>query len=79
MAQGHAARAAVGASDIENAEARAIDYLQGWRSCVPVYEAVLAYDLAAAYARITAPTMVLELRTTQEKHIAGQAERVCAR
>jgi len=64
-------------ADIENAEARAIDFLQGWRSAVPVYEAVLSYDLEQAYRSIVSPTLVLELRTTQEAHIGGQAERVC--
>ena len=64
-------------ADIENAEARAIDFLQGWRSAVLVYEAVLSYDLEKAYQRIVSPTLVLELRTTQEAHIGGQAERVC--
>lgn len=64
--------------DVENAEARTIDYVQGWRSCVPVYEAVLAYDLAAAYSRITVPTLVLELLTAHEQHIGGQAARVSA-
>ena len=64
-------------ADIENAEARAIDFLQGWRSAVPVYEAVFSFDLEQAYRRIVSPTLVLELRTTQEAHIGGQAERVC--
>ena len=64
-------------ADIENAEARAIDFLHGWRSAVPIYEAVLSYDLEQAYRRIITLTLVLELRTTQEAHIGGQAERVC--
>jgi pimeloyl-ACP methyl ester carboxylesterase len=66
------------ATDIQNAEARVIDFVLGWRSAVPVYEAVFAFDLADAYARISCPTLVLELRTAQEAHIGGQAERVCA-
>jgi pimeloyl-ACP methyl ester carboxylesterase len=65
-------------ADVENAEARAIDFVQGWRSAVPVYEAVFAFDLAGAYRRIVAPTLVLELRTSGEAHLAGQAEKVCA-
>jgi pimeloyl-ACP methyl ester carboxylesterase len=65
-------------ADIANAEARAIDFIQGWRSAVPVYEAVFAFDLAGAYRRIAAPTLVLELRTRGEAAIAGQAEKVCA-
>lgn len=64
-------------ADIENAEARLLDYLQGWRSCASVYEAVLAYDLAAGYSRIRNPTLVLELLTAQERHLGGQAQRIC--
>jgi pimeloyl-ACP methyl ester carboxylesterase len=71
----HAAR--VTQADIDNAEARLIDYVQGWRSSAPVYEAVLAYDLAAGYARIRNPTLVLELLTEQERDIGGQARRIC--
>ncbi|VTU33557.1 AB hydrolase superfamily protein YvaM [Variovorax sp. PBL-H6] len=70
--------AVVSPNDVENAEARIIDFVQGWRSCVPVYEAVMAYDLAAAYGRIKVPTMILELLTAQEKHIGGQASRICS-
>ena len=65
-------------ADIEHAEARAIDFVQGWRSAVPVYEAVFAFDLADAYRRIMAPTLVLELRTKGESDIAGQAQKACA-
>lgn len=63
--------------DIKNAEARAIDFVLGWRSCVPVYEAVFSYDLEHAYRSIKQRTLVLELCTKQEAHLAGQAERVC--
>lgn len=68
---------AVKPADIENAEARLIDYMQGWRSCAPMYDAVLAYDLAAGYGRIGQPTLVLELLTEQERHFGGQAWRIC--
>jgi pimeloyl-ACP methyl ester carboxylesterase len=68
----------VQASDVANAEARLIDYVQGWRACVPVYEAVFAYDLEDAYRRIVQPTLVLELLTAQEAAIGGQAARVGA-
>lgn len=64
-------------ADVENAEARVIDYLHGWRSAVPVYDAIMAFDLADAYKRIKCPTLVLELRTAQEADIGGQAQRVC--
>jgi pimeloyl-ACP methyl ester carboxylesterase len=63
--------------DVENAEARVIDYLLGWRSIVPMYEAIFEFDLAEAFARIEAPTLVLELLTAQEAHLGGQAEHIC--
>jgi pimeloyl-ACP methyl ester carboxylesterase len=69
--------ATVDPADVENAEARVIDYLLGRRSIVPMYEANFAFDLAAALLRIEAPTLVLELRTPQEAHLGSQAEAIC--
>jgi pimeloyl-ACP methyl ester carboxylesterase len=67
----------VNAIDIKNAEARAIDFALGWRSCVPVYEAIFAFDLESAYRAITHSTLVIELMTKREAHIGGQGPRVC--
>ena len=66
------------AEEIEDAEAKVSDYLLGWRHTVPVYDAVFAFDLAAAFAAIRAPTMILELTTPQEMHFGDQAARICA-
>lgn len=63
-------------SNIEDAENRVIDYLLGWRNTVAMYKAVFAFDLADAYRRISAPTLVLELLTPQEAHYGPQAERI---
>lgn len=68
----------VDAEDVAAAEARVIDHLLGWRSVVPTYEAILAFDLADALRRVEAPTLVLELLTEQEAHLGAQAGRICA-
>lgn len=65
-------------ADIGDAEAHAIDYVQGWRNTVAMYEAVFALDLAEHFKRIAAPTLVLEFRVPQEQHLGAQAERVAA-
>jgi hypothetical protein len=46
--------AEVGAADLENAEAQVLDYLQGWRSIVPTYEAIFDFDMEDALRRIEA-------------------------
>jgi len=66
------------AADLENAEAQVIDYLQGWRSIVPVYEAIFAFDMEEALRRMQARTLVLELLTPHEERLGRQAERLCA-
>ena len=68
----------IDAGDIERAEEQVIDYLKSWRSIVPVYEAIFAYDLEAAMRRIRARTLVLELQTPGEAHLGAQAGKVCA-
>lgn len=70
--------ARVAAADIEDAEERVLDYLKGWRSIVPVYEAIFAFDLEDALRRIRARTLVLELQTAHEAHLGAQAGKVCA-
>ncbi len=68
----------VASSDIEIAESMVIDHLLGWRSIVPTYEAIFAFDLADAMRRIVAPTLVLELQPAEEIHFGAQAPLICA-
>lgn len=63
----------VDAASIMAVEAKAIDYLLGWRSVVPIYEAVFAFDLAEAASRIFAATLILELMPPEEEHLGSQA------
>ena len=56
------------------AEAKAIDFLLGWRSVAPIYEAVFAFDLAEAVSRIPASALILELMPREEEHLGSQAE-----
>ena len=67
----------VASKDVEIAESMVIDHLLGWRSIVPTYEAIFAFDLAAAMRRIAAPTLVLELQAAGEAHFGAQAPLVC--
>ena len=66
------------AADIASAETRVLDHMQGWRSVVPTYQAILGFDLPEALRRVQAATLVLELRAANEAHLAAQAERICA-
>jgi hypothetical protein len=43
-----------------------------------MYQAIFDFDLAEAYRRIEAPTLVLEFTTPQERQLAGQAQAMCA-
>ncbi len=70
--------ASVQAADVENAEMQVLDYLQGWRSIVPAYEAIFAFDMEDALRRMEAPALVLELLTPHEMHFGEQAGRLCA-
>jgi hypothetical protein len=70
--------AEVRAADVENAEMQVLDYLQGWRSIVPVYEAIFDFDMEDALRRMEARSLVLELLTPQEMHFGAQAERLRA-
>ena len=63
---------------IHAAETKAIDYLLGWRSTIPIYEAVFAFDLAATVSRILAPTLILELAPPEEHHLGPQAKLLAA-
>ncbi len=68
----------VAATDVEIAESMVIDHLLGWRSIASTYEAIFAFDLAAAMRRVAAPTLVLELRAADEAHFGAQAPVICA-
>ena len=61
---------------IATAEAKAIDYLLGWRSAEPIYHAVFDFDLAEAVGRIEAETLVLEYLTPEEDHYGPQGGRL---
>lgn len=67
----------VAAEEVATAESMVIDHLLGWRSIVPTYDAIFAFDLAAALRRMQAPTLVLELRPPDEAHMAAQAPAIC--
>ena len=54
-------------------EAQSIDFLLGWKSAVPIYQAVFDYDMAEALARVRAKTLVLEFLTEEEAHFGPQA------
>ena len=69
--------AQVADGDVAIAEAMVIDHLLGWRSIVPTYEAIFAFDLAASLRRIQVPTLVLELRPADEAHMTAQAPVIC--
>lgn len=60
-------------ADITMAEVRVVDHLQGWRSIVPTYRAILDFDLPAALRAVAAPTLVLELLAENEAHLPRQA------
>lgn len=62
--------------DPQNAEMQVLDYLQGWPSIVPVYEAIFSFDMEDALRRMEARALVLELLTPQEMHYGEQAGRL---
>lgn len=67
----------VSEQDVAIAEAMVVDHLLGWRSIVPTYEAIFAFDLGAAMRAMTVPTFVLELRPDDEAHLPPQAPVIC--
>ena len=73
------AGAAIDGDLIHAAETKAIDYLLGWRSAIPIYEAVFDFDMAEAVSRILAPTLILELAPPEEQHLGPQAGLLAAR
>ena len=69
----------IGAAEEEavaGAEQKAIDFMLGWRSAIPIYRAVFAQDLAGTVARIQAASLVLELTTEEEASLGLQGERL---
>ncbi len=69
--------ASVSAEDVEVARMHVLDYLQGWQSIVPVYQAIFEFDMASCLRRIVHPALVLELVTSQEMHLGLQAKGLC--
>jgi pimeloyl-ACP methyl ester carboxylesterase len=67
----------VAAEDVAIAESMVLDHLLGWRSIAATYEAIFEFDLALALRRMTAPTLVLELRPQDEDHLPAQAGAIC--
>ena len=70
--------ASVDDDDVAIAESMVIDHLLGWRSITSTYEAIFAFDLAAAMRRVAAPTLVLELHAANERHFGLQAPIITA-
>lgn len=68
----------VAADDVALAESMVLDHLLGWRSIASTYRAIFAFDLAAAIGRMSAPTLVLELRPAEEADMPAQAPAICA-
>ncbi|MBV7482162.1 alpha/beta fold hydrolase [Bordetella sp. BOR01] len=68
----------VDAGQIAQAEIRVLDYLQGWKSVMPIYDAIFDFDLTGALKRIAARTLVLELLTLAEAHFGPQGPALCA-
>ncbi len=64
------------ADAVASAESKAIDFLLGWRSAIPIYHAVFAQDLAETVKRIKATSLVLELTTDKEEALGRQGERL---
>lgn len=69
--------ASVSAEDVEIARTHVLDYLQGWQSIVPAYQAIFDFDMEASLRRIVHPALVLELVTPREMHFGLQAKRLC--
>ncbi|MBO9353539.1 alpha/beta fold hydrolase [Bordetella petrii] len=67
------------AAQVAQAEIRVLDYLQGWKSVMPVYDAIFDFDLTGTMQRIAARTLVLELLTEAEAHFGPQGPALCAR
>ena len=63
-------------ADVENAQMQVIDYLQGWRSIAPAYQAIFSFDMEDALRRMEARTLILELLTPHEMHLGAQAQRL---
>lgn len=68
----------IDAAQIAQAEIRVLDYLQGWKSVMPIYDAIFAFDLTGSLRRIAARTLVLELLTPAEAHFGPQGPALCA-
>ena len=63
---------------LEEAQDEALDRIQARAAFDAVYRANFGFDLAAAMARLTMPTLVVELATPGEDHLGRQAAAVVA-
>lgn len=68
----------IDAAQIAQAEIRVLDYLQGWKAVMPIYDAIFDFDLTGSLQRIAARTLVLELLTPAEAHFGPQGPALCA-
>jgi hypothetical protein len=65
-------------ADVQALEDLVLDEIEGRHAYDPVYLANFAFDLRAALARVTAPTLVVELATPRERHLARQGDAIVA-
>ena len=65
------------AANVKIAESMTIDHLLGWRSIVPTYDSIFDFDLEHALRQIQAPTLILELRPSDEADIQAQSFQIC--
>jgi len=65
-------------ADLEETQDEVIDRLQARAAFDAVYRANFDFDLAEALARLTVPTLVIELATPGEDHLGRQADALVA-
>ncbi|MEK9946439.1 MAG: alpha/beta hydrolase [Alphaproteobacteria bacterium] len=65
-------------ADLEETQDEVIDRLQARAAFDAVYRANFDFDLADALARLTMPTLVIELATSGEDHLGRQADALVA-
>lgn len=59
------------AKDLAELEREVLDKIQARHSVDAIYRANFDFDFQAALAKVTAPTLVIELATAQEAHLKG--------
>ncbi len=63
---------------LEDAQNEVLDRIQARAAFDAVYRANFGFDLAAAFSRLTMPTLIIELATLGEDHLGRQADAVVA-